>query len=214
MTMAKIRQGILGGFSGSVGVVVGANWKGIDYMRAKATHVHDPKTEGQMDQRSKFAVTVHALQPFTDYLRIGFKEYAVKMSGFNAAFSYNIKNAISGAYPDYEVDYTKMLVARGSLLGVEGGTATGADGKITFSWSENSGWGYAKPTDVALPIIYNAAKRLCVFGTSPASRISESTEVAVPVSWVGDSVIAFMAFQSMDGAMVSDSAYLGEIVVV
>jgi hypothetical protein len=30
--MGKIKQGILGGFSGTVATVVGATWKGIDYM--------------------------------------------------------------------------------------------------------------------------------------------------------------------------------------
>jgi len=33
--MGKIEKGILGGFSGKVGTVVGGNWRGIDYMRSK-----------------------------------------------------------------------------------------------------------------------------------------------------------------------------------
>ena len=52
--MGKINQGILGGFSGKVGNVIGGTWKGIDYMRVKPAHVTNPKTEGQVDQRSKF----------------------------------------------------------------------------------------------------------------------------------------------------------------
>ena len=35
--MGRISKGILGGFSGTVGTVVGGNWKGIDYMRSKTT---------------------------------------------------------------------------------------------------------------------------------------------------------------------------------
>jgi len=46
--MGKISQGILGGFSGKVGSVVGANWKGINYMRAKAVSVANPRTDGQV----------------------------------------------------------------------------------------------------------------------------------------------------------------------
>ena len=34
--MAKIEHGILGGFSGTVGTVIGGSWKGIDTMRSKA----------------------------------------------------------------------------------------------------------------------------------------------------------------------------------
>ena len=36
--MGTIKQGILGGFSGKVGTVVGSSWKGISYMRGKTTN--------------------------------------------------------------------------------------------------------------------------------------------------------------------------------
>ena len=35
--MGKINQGILGGFSGKVGTVVGGSWKGTAYMRGLPT---------------------------------------------------------------------------------------------------------------------------------------------------------------------------------
>ena len=34
--MGKIKQGILGGFQGKVGTVIGASWNGIAYMRGIA----------------------------------------------------------------------------------------------------------------------------------------------------------------------------------
>jgi hypothetical protein len=34
--MATFEKGILGGFSGKVGTVIGGNWKGIDFMRSRA----------------------------------------------------------------------------------------------------------------------------------------------------------------------------------
>ena len=42
--MGTISKGILGGFSGKVGTVIGGNWKGIDYMRSKAASVSNPRT--------------------------------------------------------------------------------------------------------------------------------------------------------------------------
>ena len=42
--MASNEQGILGGFSGKVGTVVGGNWNGVDFMRGIASHIADPKT--------------------------------------------------------------------------------------------------------------------------------------------------------------------------
>jgi hypothetical protein len=42
--MGTIKQGILGGFSGKVGTVVGASWKGIAYMRSLPQKVKNPRT--------------------------------------------------------------------------------------------------------------------------------------------------------------------------
>ena len=48
--MGKIRQGILGGFNGTVGTVVGGSWKGTAYMRGKAQSIKNPRTKKQMAQ--------------------------------------------------------------------------------------------------------------------------------------------------------------------
>ena len=42
--MGTISKGILGGFSGKVGTVIGGNWKGIDYMRSIPASVSNPRT--------------------------------------------------------------------------------------------------------------------------------------------------------------------------
>ncbi len=208
--MGKIKVGILGGFSGTVGTVIGGCWKGIDYMRSHAENIRNPRTEPQQAQRNKFAAAMYALRPLKYYLRIGFKEQAVRMTAFNAAFSYAIKNAIEGEFPEYGVDYSLLKVAFGDLTGVDEATATVAEGAITFAWSDNSGIAEAKATDVAMPLVYNLDKRICIYGTSPASRIEGTTVVSVPETWAGDTLVLYLAFQSMDGAAVSDSVYLGE----
>ena len=52
--MGKIKQGILGGFKGKVGTVIGASWNGISYMRGLAQSYKNPKTAAQLKQRSFF----------------------------------------------------------------------------------------------------------------------------------------------------------------
>lgn len=133
--MGKISQGILGGFRGKVGNVIGGSWKGIDYMRVKPASVANPKTEGQVDQRSKFSTVLRFLQPMKDFIKIGFKDYANKMTEFNSAMSYNLKNAITGAFPDFTIDYANALISRGSLAGVLNGEVTSANaGNVEFTW--------------------------------------------------------------------------------
>ena len=52
--MGKIKQGILGGFKGKVGTVIGASWNGISYMRGLAQSHKNPKTAAQLKQRNFF----------------------------------------------------------------------------------------------------------------------------------------------------------------
>lgn len=107
--MGKIDLGILGSFSGKVGNVVGGKWKGISYMRAKATSVSNPRTNGQMSQRSKFALVLAILKPITGFIRVGYKKYTTKQTAFNAAMSYILGNAIAGAYPDLALTWPRYL---------------------------------------------------------------------------------------------------------
>ena len=115
--MSTIKQGILGGFSGKTGTVIGSSWKGIAVMRGIAPSIAIPNTPAQLAQRAKFSVAGKFLRPLIPFLRIGFRSQAVKMSGFNAAMSYNLEYALTGTYPAYDIDFSKALVSQGTFRG-------------------------------------------------------------------------------------------------
>jgi len=212
--MGTIKKGVLGGFSGKVGNVVGSSWKGIDYIRSLAASVKNPRTEGQMAQRTKFSVVMEFLRPIIPYLNVGFKPYANRQSGYNAAMSYNVNNAVAGTFPDITVDYARVLVSKGSLLGAENATATAAAGKITFTWTDNSGVNDAKATDLAMPLAYNTIKGQAIFKTNGAERSAGTDVLTVPDSWLDDEVELYLGFVSKDGSLVATSAYLGRQMIV
>jgi hypothetical protein len=214
--MGKISQGVLGGFSGKVGNVVGGSWKGIDYMRIKPASVANPRTAAQVDQRSKFSIVLNFLQPMSEFLRVGFKLYARKMSQFNSAMSYNLNHAVTGAYPDFTIDYPHALVSHGQLNGATGtGIASTNPGVVDFTWEDNSGPGMSKAstTDKALLLIYNPSKGIAVYNLEGESRDTGAQSLDVPTDFSGDEVQAFMAFISEDGSQVSDSVYVGSVSV-
>ena len=64
--MGKIKQGILGGFKGKVGTVIGSSWNGIAYMRGLAQSVKNPKTAGQQTQRGFFREVMDLAGQFTN----------------------------------------------------------------------------------------------------------------------------------------------------
>ena len=83
--MGTIKQGILGGFNGKVGTVVGASWKGISYMRGIAQSVRNPKTEAQVKQRNFFTeLNELASQLSAEQIRCLFPTSVGKMSHRNA----------------------------------------------------------------------------------------------------------------------------------
>lgn len=150
--MGRISQGILGGFSGRVGTVVGSNWKTVHYMRALAVSVNNPRTDKQQHQRTKFGMTVAFLKAINPYIRVGYKDYTRRQSSFNAAMSYIIRNAVKGEGLNLSIDYAKVLVSRGSLMPAFNAKSTVAGNKVTFTWTDNSGMGDARGTDVAMPL--------------------------------------------------------------
>ena len=212
--MGTIKKGILGGFSGKVGTVVGASWKGIAYMRSLPQKVRNPRTEPQRMQRSKFALTMNFLKPITGLLRTGWKMYAHRQSPINAAMSYAIANAITGTYPNYAIDPGKILISRGGLSPALNASATAvAGGTVTFAWSDNSGSSTAGQTDKALLAVVNPAKSEAVFDTAGATRSDTTMSVNLPADWVGETVDAYIGFISEDSKDIANSVYLGSITV-
>jgi hypothetical protein len=212
--MGTIKQGILGGFSGKVGTVVGGIWKGICYMRGLALSIANPQTDAQLAQRQKFAVTMHFLQPLSQFLRTGFKAYAVKMTGTNAAMSYNYDNALTGTYPNIAIDYPNALVSRGNLAGVLNQVASSAvAGTVKFDWEDNSGEIGASALDKTLLVVYNPTQHQAVTVNQLAERADGTQTVTVPDSFSGDLCECYIAFITVDGQTVSNSAFAGAVTV-
>ena len=135
--MGIFSKGILGPFSGTVGTVVGSSWKGIDYMRSLPRKSDRAPSQLQLEHRLKFSLIGTFLRTMTPLLQISFKGQSKNMSGFNSAFSYNMKNAVAGAYPDFEIDFSMALVSRGDLPNAGAPQAqAGAGNSIDWSWTD------------------------------------------------------------------------------
>jgi hypothetical protein len=213
--MGTFKQGIYGGYSGKVGNVVGSSWKGIDVMRIMPASVANPQTVPQLTQRQKFSVTMGFLQPISEFLKTGFRNYAVRMTGINAAMSYNIRDAVSGAYPNYTIDYPNVLVSRGSLpAALNPAAAAGAAGKVVFTWDDNSTEIGADASDKSLIVVYNPVKHQAVTANELAERSAATQTVTVPDAWTGDLVQNYLAFINAKGDDLASSRFAGAVTVV
>ena len=183
-------------------------------MRGIATSVSNPRTPAQLNQRARFGTTIKFLQPLSPFLRIGFKNQAIGMTAFNAAMSYTVKNALTGVYPDYEIDYPNALVSRGTLPGALNPTAVSLiPGEIEFTWDDNSLDTSAMTDDKVLLVVYNPSKQHAVTVVGGNTRVSGSQTITVPATFVGDEVKCYVAFQNANQSVISNSHWVSSLVV-
>ena len=212
--MGTINKGILGGVSGKVGNVVGGTWKGISYMRSSSGKRTGQASDLQLEQQSKFRLIIQFLRQFTALLNITFKDFANGITGPNAALAYNIRNGISGTYPNFSINYSMVLLSRGSLANAIAPTATaGTAGKVNFVWTDNTGSGFAKSNDKAILVVYCPDLDQTVSTLAGADRNMAADTLDVS-NFSGKTVQTWLAFISADGKNVSDSFFAGQVAVL
>jgi hypothetical protein len=211
--MAKLIKGLLAELSGKIGPIVAATWKGIPYLRVRPSNSRKRKsTEAQAATRVRFAVTAKFLYSLRPVLNIGFQKEAVRMTGNNSAQGYVMKNALAGAYPDYQIIYSKVLISRGDLPCADTATATAADGgTIQFTWASHQLTGKASNRDKAIMVAYCPEYDFSTYnigterGAGAGSLEVSNRNGLLFHTWLG--------FISKDGKDVATSVYTGEVVV-
>ena len=212
--MATINQGILGPFSGKVGTVVGAIWKGIATIRSYNPNVTNPNTPAQQEQRAKFGLMVSFLRPFLALLNLGFGLKAIKQTAFNAAMKYNMANAITGVYPAFSIDYSKVLLGEGNLPAALNAAAVSVlANKIDFTWDDNSTEGGADPLDKIVISVYHPVLKKAVSVIGAATRTAGTQTVTVPDVWASATVQTYIGFTNANEDVVSNIEFLAAVMV-
>ena len=211
--MGTIKQGVLGGFSGKVGTVIGASWKGTAYMRGQATHTKNPRTPKQIEQRTKMEFARNFLQQAAEFINIGLKDVAKHQSPLNYAVSQMVRNAILGDYPDYAPDYTKLVWSHGLLTPPVVETVYANYNGIDFLWQDNSGSGNAKADDISMVVVCNEEKQELKYFMNGYTRSETTTHCEFPNEWVEDHIHVYVTMRSADGKLISNSHYCGEFLL-
>ncbi len=148
--MGKIKEGFLGGVSGTVGDLVGASWKGIDYIRSKAKSYNNPRTDKQQATRKAFGKLAKLSKTLLlTVIRPIWDKGAVNKTGCNVFISTNIKKI----NPDIPLaDNPDLVISIGSLplpenLTVQRNIAVPC-GTI-ICWTDNSGSLLATAEDIS-----------------------------------------------------------------
>lgn len=114
--MARIRNGILGGFANKVGEVIGQNYAGVSTMRAMPKYVANPRTPAQEAHRAKMALAGSFLSAFNRGFSFSSWNKSAVNNGFNGALCANLYTFVD--YPNAGLEVDLLALDMGTYLGV------------------------------------------------------------------------------------------------
>ena len=151
--MARLDQGLLGGYSGKLGTTVGASWKGINVVRTYQPNVANPNTPKQSTHRSLFKDWIQlASFILPDFVKPLWDGKAKRMSGYNAFVQANLRNDNMVNF----VDPAEMILSQG-MMGVTPfiGVGISASGELSLEWDNSLLPLYGSDDDVLFAILFN-----------------------------------------------------------
>ena len=212
--MGTYNKGILGAFSGKVGPVVGATWRGKDVLRSLPRKGKRALTETQVLQRLKFKTVTAFLMPLQPIIGKYYGSNNTDRTRRNQAMSYHMIEATNYVDPNFEILYNKVQISRGDLLGVQNPTATAAAAtSIDFAWTNNAGQGQAKATDKVILAMYEPTTKTTVYSLNAGDRSDGTANFILPAYLTGLTVQVWMTIASSDDKLYATSVYLGDVVL-
>ena len=204
--MGVIKRGIIGGFSGRVGSIVGSSWKGIAVVKSLPLSVANPKTAAQTTQRTAFKETASfASKILSSYIKPLWDRFASKESGFNAFLKKNVPLYV----PTANAMYNGFVAAVGKIEAEDYQVTAPGNGDTDFilDWEDAAAYSNQEGSDLAYAIGYDYEKeQFITFGTHPTRDI-DTVAGAIEAGTVesGDHYVIWLAFKRADGTAVSTS---------
>ena len=212
--MATLSKGILGGFSGKVGPVVGANWRGMDVIRSRPKSSKRTPSERQLEQQLKFKLAISFLQPIKSIQSLYFGMGSGVKSRVNMAVSYTISTAIQMVAGLPELIYNKVLITRGELTSFQNAVLTTQPGGVLhLEWEDNSTQGDAAPKDQVSIVCYCAELNNWEIYEGIVMRSDLMADVTLPAYCLGKTMEVYAFLNNEKQTAASTSLYLGQHVV-
>lgn len=211
-------MGILDGFIGKVGTVVGGYWKGKAVMRAYKKTIHDASTEAQLLIRTRFAGIGTLSGAFLEAISRGFRNVARSRQLTEGDVFVRLNwNRVHADTPDsVTIDYEDLVVAQGNLPEIQFGAVTATNpNKVDVAMNDDATIIGSDPADEAYVFVYNPTAKAGIL-SQPILRVEESAEVRVPAYWVGNRVHVYgfgIGGGTDNKGRISNSRYLGSVTI-
>jgi hypothetical protein len=155
------------------------------------------------------AIVNRLLSTFSDFVRVGFAGAAVGQTynAYNVAVAYQFKHAVTGQYPNYQIDYAKLLVTSGPLCTEGINPAVIRTGnQLAFTWSYDPG--QERGTDHVMLLAYCLESNQTTYNLCGAKRYTETETLILPGdAWQGKPVETYISLREENGVKCMNSIY-------
>lgn len=209
--MAIISSNNLGRIRKKSGPNVFRKWRNLDVMGVYTSSVRNPRTTAQQLQRTKFRAMSSLSADFAVATRIGFKGVTngTKVPPRDYFIKVNFDQVSASTPGTATIDYTELVIAAGSLPGVNFGTPAFTNPLEVTVPINSSASGYpATEDDLVYAYVYSPEASEGILA-SPKVRSDAEVTIDVPDYWVGQHVHVYGFVISPDGSLTSASRYLG-----
>ena len=219
--MATIGQGIVGGFRGAVGPVVGYQWRGRWCMRSRPQTVRNPRTEAQQRHRMMFKAEVQLASRMNWLLRESFAglsldagltpcNYFIRENQHCFGWSRVPAEGREGEEAEgrLTVDWGSLVLSHGPVAPVAFGVPRVTEGTtLTIGFERNPLHVRADAFDKVYLFLYCPELEACWLA-SPVYRRAQEVGVVLPRRWAGKEV-QLWGVVSDDKGRWSETIYIG-----
>jgi hypothetical protein len=202
--MSEFISSTFGKISGRHGTAVAMKSKstGKTFLRMH-TVPSDPKTAKQIAQRSKFGFVTSEMSCMRNMFKFTFGGNAGVNRGVSLAFG-----AVTGGYPEFSIDYSKLIISQGNLNTSGQLAAIKTVGTtLKFDWDTTIGF-QGDDNDLVNIVLLNAETKVGLHKQDNIIRSLGTAEIELPAVWAGQSVHCWIFFTSADGISFSNSQYI------
>ncbi len=220
--MGKYDNGILGGFNGKIGNIVGSTWKGISYMRAVPGSRNKKVSDKQIIQRAKFMYASNFLQALQPVIQVGYRNKERCKTARNAAMSDFLNYTLIGQYPSFAVNFDRLMLSKGTLEVPSEYSVELSEGRAMVHWNvELQSEDNVDEDKLLAQMLENKVMLVTVAnGCYPKYTLHKFRrrdgvgDIGLPNAPSGTEVHCYLAFAATDDSLrVSNSVHVGVVTV-
>lgn len=206
--MAIIKNGVLGGFSGKVGNIVGSSWRGIAYVRSLPRRSKKEPSEKQLAHRMKFKLAFAFVNPIRALINLGYRDSKIRYTtAVGQLLGTIMQTAVVGEYPDLKLDPKQIKISRGSLpdlLNLK--LSVNSQTEFTISWAYDPEKSNGQSADRVVGLIYD--ERIREFAhLEEIERFKRVNQINIPLHLESDNLHFWVFCYDKQTGNVSNSQY-------